>query len=64
MKKGAMASKATTSNGKDFPGMGGGYREIGIAAVAAALRCQHMAAPEDEHAKNYAHDSSLSDRLP
>jgi hypothetical protein len=30
-----------------------GYREIGIPAVAAALCCEHMPAPRDEHTSKY-----------
>ena len=44
MTKPSNSSKAANKSAKDyFPGAG--YREIGIAAVAAAVRCQHMAGP-------------------
>lgn len=51
------------SSGKEFPGRGAGYRDIGIAAVAAALRCQHLPAPEDERVASYAPHPSHPDRV-
>ena len=39
-----------------------GYREIGIPAVAAALCCEHMPAPREEQASEYAYEPSWSDR--
>lgn len=59
MSKAANSSKIGNS-GKDF--LGGGYREIGIAAVAAALRCQHMPVPDDERVAPRITDPSLYDR--
>lgn len=63
MTKTANSSKAANKSAQDYCAVGVGYREIGIAAVAAALRCQRMAAPEDERR---CVDSSdwRSDRLP
>lgn len=61
MSKAANSSKIGNS-GNDFLGLGGGYREIGIAAVAAALRCQHMPVPEDERVAPRVPGSSHSDR--
>ena len=43
---------------------GAGYREIGIAAVAAAVRCQHMAGPDDERPADRTHNPARTDRLP
>jgi hypothetical protein len=63
MSKTANSSKVA-NNVKSFPELGPGYREIGIAAVAAALRCQQLPAPDDERAGANAHDPSLTDRLP
>jgi hypothetical protein len=63
MTKTANASKTPAKNGKDFPDRGPGYREIGIAAVAAALHCQHMHAQHDDHAAE-APDSAHADRRP
>ena len=39
-----------------------GYREIGIPAVAAALCCEHMPAPSDEHASKYTKLAKLPDK--
>jgi hypothetical protein len=61
MSKAANPTKIGNS-GKDFLGFGGGYREIGIAAVAAALRCQNMPVPDDERVAPRITDPSLSDR--
>jgi hypothetical protein len=63
MTKSSNSSKAASHNAKDFPALGAGYREIGIAAVAAAVRCQHMGARNEEHAAG-VHDSAPADRLP
>ena len=38
------------------------YRQIRIPAVAAALCCEHMPAPSDEHASKYACEPSWNDR--
>jgi hypothetical protein len=62
MNKAANSAKIGDS-GKDFPNIGGGYREIGIAAVVAALRCQHMPAPDDERVTPHAPDPSYPDRV-
>lgn len=57
------SSKAGNGSSKDyFPGAG--YREIGIAAVAAAVRCQHMAGTDDERSVGHTHDPARTDRLP
>lgn len=61
MSKAANSSKIG-NGGKDFLGLGGGYREIGIAAVAAALRCQHMPVPDDERVAPRITSPSFSDR--
>ena len=57
------SSNAAHGSSKDyFPGAG--YREIGIAAVAAAVRCQHMAGTDDERSAGHTHDPAGTDRLP
>ena len=61
MSKAANSSKIGNS-GKDFLGFGGVYREIGIAAVAAAVRCQHMPVPDDERVASRAPAASYPDR--
>lgn len=62
MTTGAKAAKASSSNAKDFPGLrAGSYREIGIPAVAAAVRCQRMAPPDDERASR-GRESARADR--
>ncbi|MBL8585126.1 MAG: hypothetical protein JNM23_00195 [Bradyrhizobiaceae bacterium] len=62
MTKSSNPSKASHS-AKDFPALGTGYREIGIAAVAAAVRCQHMGGHNEEHPAGIR-DSVQTDRLP
>lgn len=63
MTKSSKPSKAASYSAKDFPTLGTGYREIGIAAVAAAVRCQHMGGHNEE--KNAGiRDSVQADRLP
>lgn len=64
MSKAASSSKIGNS-GKDFlslGSLGGGYREIGIAAVVAALRCQHMPVPDDERDAPHGYAPSSPDR--
>ena len=63
MTKSANSSNAANHSKQDYSAAGVGYREIGIAAVAAAVRCQHMALPDDERTDLHPHDF-LSDRLP
>jgi hypothetical protein len=58
----ASNSSKIGNSGKDFPSIGGRYREIGIAAVVAALRCQNMPAPDDERVTGHTPDPSYSDR--
>jgi hypothetical protein len=60
-----MTNSSITENkiAKDYPTSHAYYREIGIAAVAAALCCEHMPAPNDERADKHAHESSWTDRL-
>ena len=53
--------KASTPDNKDSPSRGGGYREIGIAAVAAAVRCQHMPVPDDERVVKHVSNSARID---
>ncbi|MGB8525339.1 MAG: hypothetical protein WCD75_00545 [Rhodoplanes sp.] len=52
MTESSNSSKAASNSAKDFPALGAGYREIGIAAVAAAVRCQHLGGHADEHASS------------
>ena len=40
---------------KDYPTSTEGYHEIGIPAVAAALCCEQMSAPDDERDDKDAH---------
>ena len=63
MTKTSNSSTTANKNAKDFPAFCACYREIGIRADAAALCCQHMAAPDDERAASHAHDPSWTDRL-
>lgn len=63
MTKSSKPSKAASYSAKDFPALGTGYREIGIAAVAAAVRCQHMGGHNEEHPAGIR-DSVQTDRLP
>ena len=63
MTKTSDSSTTANKNAKDFPAFFACFREIGIPAVAAALRCQHMPAPDDERAAGHAHDTSWTDRL-
>jgi hypothetical protein len=56
-------SKAARYSAKDFPALSAGYREIGIAAVAAAVRCQHMGGHNDDHSAGI-HASVQADHLP
>lgn len=49
MTESSNSSRAARNSGKDFPAISAGYREIGIAAVAAAVRCQHMGGHNDGH---------------
>jgi hypothetical protein len=62
MTKTSDSSTTANKNAKD-PAFFACFREIGIPAVAAALRCQHMPAPDDERAAIDAHDTSWTDRL-
>ncbi len=62
MTKPSNSSKAANTSAKDFPAVGAGYREIGIAAVAAAVRCQHMAGTDDKRSVGHAHDPARNDR--
>jgi hypothetical protein len=64
MTKPAKSPKAANNSAKDLPTLGAGFREIGIAAVAAAVRCQRMALPDDERTAARVHDSGPADRLP
>ncbi len=63
MTKSSKPSKAASYSAKDFPALGTGYREIGIAAVAAAVRCQHMGGHNEEKTAGIR-DSVQADRLP
>ena len=47
MTKTANSSIPANKNAKDFPELSAFYREIGIAAVAAAVRYQRMPASDD-----------------
>ena len=62
MTKSANSSNAANHSKQDYSAAGVGYREIGIAAVAAAVRCQQMAVPDDERGGLHAYDF-LSERL-
>ena len=64
MTKPANSPKAANNSAKELPALGAGYRQIGIAAVAAAVRCQQMALPNDERAAAQVHVSGPADRLP
>jgi hypothetical protein len=64
MTKPSKSAKVADNRTKDFPAPGAGYREIGIAAVAAAVRCQHMAGPDDERPADRTHNPARTDRLP
>jgi len=44
------AAKIVYDHIKDYPTSTEGFHDIGIPVVAAALRCEHMPAPEDERA--------------
>jgi hypothetical protein len=59
-----ISNSAVTANknAKEYPAFAC-YREIGIAAVAAALCCEHMPVPNDERAAKYVREPSWSDRL-
>jgi len=48
---------------RDYPLSTGGFHDIGIPAVAAALRCEHMPAPADECVDKQAHELSWIDLL-
>jgi hypothetical protein len=63
MTESSNSSKAASNSAKDFPALSAGYREIGIAAVAAAVRCQHMGGHHDEHAASF-HSSVQAVNLP
>jgi hypothetical protein len=63
MTESSNSSKAASNSAKDFPALSAGYREIGIAAVAAAVRCQHMGGHNDDHTAGI-HDSVQAVRLP
>lgn len=63
MTKPTNSSKAANNSTRDFPARGAGYREIGIAAVAAAVRCQNKTQPDDEHAAARPTGSWVSDRF-
>ncbi|MEZ5891070.1 MAG: hypothetical protein R3D52_13000 [Xanthobacteraceae bacterium] len=63
MTESSNSSKAARSSAKDFPVLSAGYREIGIAAVAAAVRYQHMGGHNDGHTAGI-HDSVQADHLP
>ena len=41
---------------RDYPLSTEGFHDIGIPAVAAALRCEHMPAPADECDESQAHE--------
>ena len=41
---------------KDYPTSTEGYHEIGIPAVAAALRYEHMPASDDERDDKHTHE--------
>ncbi len=56
MTESSNSSKAASNSAKDFPALSAGYREIGIAAVAAAVRCQHMGGHNDERGSSI-HDA-------
>ena len=61
MTKSGKSSNAATHSAKDYSAAGVGYRRIGIAAVAAAVRCQQMAVPDDERGGLHSYDF-LSER--
>jgi hypothetical protein len=67
MTKTSDYSATANKNAKDSPAIFACFREIGIPAVAAALRCQHMPASDDEraagHAHDTTHDTSWTDRV-
>lgn len=63
MIKSGNSSSAASQSAKDYSAAGAGYRQIGIAAVAAAVRCQQMAAPDDERGGLRSYEF-LSERLP
>jgi hypothetical protein len=59
----SAASKILYEHLKDYPLSTEGYHDIGIPAVAAALRCEHMSAPADERVDRQAHELSSTDLL-
>jgi len=60
-----ISNSAATANknAKEYPTLDECYREIGIAAVAAALCCEHMPVPNDERATKYLREPSWGNRL-
>ena len=59
-----ISNSAATANknAEEYPTLAC-YREIGIAAVAAALCCEHMPVRKDERAAKYLREPSCNDRL-
>ena len=52
-----ISNTTVNEKAKEYPASLVGYHEIAMPAVAAALRCEHMPAPDDERATKQGQES-------